>query len=181
MKANIKETHVYTLTIGKTSEENHNFTYTRRINVWIGGQDSSSVAIKTDAAMNSYVVTVMDGKNKSIIQTTINLIHADTKISVLKFIVLTTMEMEISDKCLHSGLSCFLDQELWTFLQITICHIWETWHKTRISWEGWSKHRFQGPLQRYHLTHSSTDHLLQLRSTGSSKQILKQYLQVKTT
>jgi hypothetical protein len=62
--------------------------------------------------MNSYVVTVMGGKNKSIIQITTNLIHADIKISVLKFIVLTTMEMEISDKCLHSGLSCFQDQEL---------------------------------------------------------------------
>ena len=72
MKLSIKETHVYLLIIGKTSEESRSSIFTQKSNALTGAQDSLLVATEMDAKMSFYALIVMVGKSRSIILTTLS-------------------------------------------------------------------------------------------------------------
>lgn len=66
MKQSIKEIYAFSLIIGKTSEESHNYISIRKINVITGGLNNSLQIIKMDALMNINASKAMDGKSKNI-------------------------------------------------------------------------------------------------------------------
>jgi hypothetical protein len=55
------------LIIGRTTEENLNFTTTLKINALTGVQDHSLTTIEMAVLLNIIASIAMDGKNKSII------------------------------------------------------------------------------------------------------------------
>jgi hypothetical protein len=66
-KRSMLEMNEYMHIIGKTLEENHNYSRILMNNVLNGTQELSYKYMEMDVRMNSYAHSVMDGKSKSII------------------------------------------------------------------------------------------------------------------
>jgi len=134
-KQTIKEINAFTHITGKISDVNLKSISITKISAGTGAQKIISIITKMVVQTNTDAPTVMGGRNKSITQRALSLIHANMEINVSNHTAHTFITIRIRDSRSNNSSRFFPKQELLHSHQITTCHIFGSRRKIRIIWE----------------------------------------------